>query len=209
MSDPLRGRRFYDRQAASYDHRWWHYQTMTHQALLDHLNGSFHHVLDVGCGTGTLLERLLEQYQAAEGIGLDASGGMLAVARRKLAGHNARLRRAEAQRLPLPDHSVDLVTLASVLHYLRRPSTAVREAHRVLRPSGTLGIVDYVLRAGTGSIIDGLIRLYDPGHARCRDLAELCRLTTRAGFTIAYAESFPIDGLFRGVLVVAHTAPVD
>jgi SAM-dependent methyltransferase len=133
---------------------------------------------------------------------------MLDVARRRLAGHDAWLRRADARQLPLPRYSVDLVTLASVLHYLRRPSAALREAIRVLRPGGTLGIVDYVLRPGPGSLVDGLIRLYDPGHVRCRGIEELCRLTTRAGLTIVYAESFPIDHLFRGVLILAHTPTV-
>ncbi|MGH2344561.1 MAG: class I SAM-dependent methyltransferase [Chloroflexota bacterium] len=209
MSDPVRNRRFYDRQASSYDRRWRHYQATTHHVLLAHLNGSFRSVLDVGCGTGTLLEHLLEQYPAAEGIGLDASSPMLDVARRRLAGYAARLRRADAQRLPLPRHSVDLVTLTSVLHYLRRPSAALHEAIRVLRPGGTVGIVDYVLSAGTSSLLDGLIRLYDPGHARCRGIEELCRFTTRAGFRVAHAESFPIDRLFRGVLVVARAPMVD
>ncbi|MGH2409365.1 MAG: class I SAM-dependent methyltransferase [Chloroflexota bacterium] len=207
MPDSSRGRRFYDRQASSYDRRWRHYQAATHQALLARLNGSFHRVLDVGCGTGTFLERLLERYPAAEGIGVDTSDGMLAVARRRLAGYDADLRRADACWLPLPRHSVDLVTLASVLHYLRCPSAALREAGRVLRPGSTVGIVDYVPRTGTGSFLDGLIRLYDPGHARCRGLDELCRLTIHAGLTVIHAESFPIDHLFRGELVLAR-API-
>jgi len=208
VSDLTRSQRFYDRQARGYDRRWQRYQATTHQALLAHLDGSFRRVLDVGCGTGALLRRLLERYPEAEGIGLDVSSAMLDVARRRLAGHHARLRRADARRIPLPGHSVDLLTLASVVHYVRRPSTVLLEACRVLRPGGMLGIVDYVLHAGTGSLLDELIRLYDPGHARCRGSEELSRLITRAGFTITHTEQFPIDRIFGGVLVLARAPAV-
>ncbi|HXT36940.1 MAG TPA: methyltransferase domain-containing protein [Chloroflexota bacterium] len=208
MPDSASSRPFYDREASRYDRRWRHYQAATHQALLAHLKGKFRRVLDVGCGTGTLLELLLDRYPAAKGIGFDSSAGMLAVAQRRLAEYDVDLRQADALRLPLPDQSVDLVTLASVLHYLRRPSVALLEAGRVSRPGGTVAVVDYVLNVGTSSFLDGLIRLYDPGHARCRGIDEIRRLTTRAGLTVVHAESFPIDRLFLGVLVLART-PAD
>ena len=204
MADRSGSRGFYERQAAAYDRRWRRYQAATHEALLAHLEGRYRRVLDAGCGTGTLLLRLLERHPDAEGIGLDTSGGMLDIARRKLAGRRARLYRADARRIPLPRDRVDLLTLASVLHYLRRPSAALGEAYRVLRPGGTLAIVDYVTRAGTGSLLDGLIRLYDPGHVRCRDARELGACTAAAGFRITHVGQFPIDGIFRGVLIVAR-----
>jgi SAM-dependent methyltransferase len=60
--------------------------------------------------------------------------------------------------------------VASVVHYLKRPSIACAEVRRVLRPGGTLVMVDYVPRGGWGSVMDGLIRLYDRGHVRSRDM---------------------------------------
>lgn len=200
-------RTFYDRHALRYDRRWRDYQRATHEMLLTHLPGTFRRVVDVGCGTGTLLRTLQTRYPDAEGIGIDASGAMLRVARRKLADLGTQLHDGEACRLPLGNHSVDLLTLASVLHYLRRPSRALVEARRVLQPGGTVGIVDYVLRAGTDSLLDGLIRLYDPGHVRCRGIEELSRITTLAGFTLTHTQLFPIDHLLGGVLILAR-APV-
>ncbi|HVA91800.1 MAG TPA: class I SAM-dependent methyltransferase [Chloroflexota bacterium] len=207
MASSSSSKHFYDRQAAGYDRRWAHYQRTTHDMLLAHLHGPFHHVLDVGCGTGTLLQRLLTRYPEADGLGIEASREMLCVARRRLAGRGVRLLLANAHRIPLPARSVDLLTLASVLHYFSSPSMALVEARRVLQSGGTLGLVDYVLHGGANSVLDGLIRLYDPAHARCRGLQELSRLTTHAGFTIIHARQFPIDRIFEGVVILAR-API-
>jgi len=196
--------RFYARQARDYDRRWQRYQRATHDALLTQVRGHVQRAVDVGCGTGTLLQRLLSTRVAAEGFGLDVSAAMLAQARRKLTGLNAQLLLAGAADIPLPDHSADLVTVASVLHYVLQPSQVLREIRRVLQPEGTVGIVDYALKAGTGSLRDGLIRLYDPGHVRCRGAAELLRMTERAGFTVDHGDRFPIDSLFDGVLILAR-----
>jgi len=204
MADNRTSGRFYDRHAASYDRRWRRYQRTTHDMLLTHLHGPFHQVLDVGCGTGTLLQRLTARYPETEGIGIDVSAKMLRQARRRLSGTDVRLYRADARWIPLPDHSVDLLTLTSALHYLPSPSIALIEARRVLKSGGTVGIVDYVPRAGAGSFLDGLIRLYDPGHVRCRGVQELSGLTARAGFTIGYARQFEIDRIFAGVIIIAQ-----
>ncbi|KAB0680807.1 ArsR/SmtB family transcription factor [Aureimonas leprariae] len=101
-------------------------------------------VLDVGTGTGRLLELLAPR--AARIVGVDASREMLQVARAKLdaAGiANAQVRQGDAYSLPLAHGSFDLVTLHQVLHYLDDPGAAVREAARMLRPAGRLAIVDF------------------------------------------------------------------
>ncbi|WP_062203185.1 metalloregulator ArsR/SmtB family transcription factor [Aureimonas sp. AU12] len=100
--------------------------------------------LDVGTGTGRLLELLSPMSERA--VGVDASREMLAVARAKLdaAGlTRATVRQGDAYRLPVPRGSFDLVTLHQVLHYLDDPAAAVREAAAALRPGGRLAIVDF------------------------------------------------------------------
>ena len=104
----------------------------------------FDSLLDLGTGTGRLLELLAPLY--ARGVGVDASPNMLAVARANLdrAGiANAQVRLGDIYNLPLPRNSFDVVTIHQVLHYLDDPERALAEAARVLRPGGRLLIVDF------------------------------------------------------------------
>jgi len=78
-------------------------------------------------------------------LGVDASREMLAVARNSLdkAGHaHCRVRQADMYQLPLPADSFDAVVLHQVLHYAEGPATVLAEAARVLRPGGTLVVID-------------------------------------------------------------------
>jgi len=99
--------------------------------------------LDIGTGTGRLLELLAARVPA--GLGIDASRTMLALARVRLAkpefAHLC-VRLADMYALPLRDAAYDLVLLQMVLHYAEDPAKAVAEAARVLAPGGTLLVVD-------------------------------------------------------------------
>jgi ubiquinone/menaquinone biosynthesis C-methylase UbiE/DNA-binding transcriptional ArsR family regulator len=101
-------------------------------------------LLDLGTGSGRILELLSSLYDRA--IGIDTSTDMLAVARANLdrAGvAHAQVRLGDIYHLPLPRDSFDLVTIHQVLHYLADPERAIAEAARVLRPGGRLLIVDF------------------------------------------------------------------
>ena len=113
-------------------------------AVLAALPPRLDRLLDIGTGTGALLERVAPRVESA--LGVDASREMLALARarlaeRGLAGRCA-VRQADMYRLPLPDAGFDAVTLQMVLHYAEDPAAALAEAARVLRPGGTLLVVD-------------------------------------------------------------------
>ena len=100
-------------------------------------------LIDIGTGTGRVLELLAGKVR--EGMGIDASRAMLALARARLAqggmSHCA-VRLADMYRLPLPDGSYDTAVLQMVLHYAEDPAGAVAEAARVLRPGGRLIVID-------------------------------------------------------------------
>jgi ArsR family transcriptional regulator len=113
-------------------------------ALLRLLPPVVERFLDIGTGTGRLLEVVAGRAERA--LGVDASRDMLALARarlaeRGLAGRCA-VRQADMYRLPLPDASFDAVALQMVLHYAEDPAAALAEAARVLRPDGLLVVVD-------------------------------------------------------------------
>jgi ArsR family transcriptional regulator len=121
------------------------------QALLTHLpEAGIGRLLDIGTGTGRLLELLAPRVSA--GLGVDASRAMLALARARLARPgltHCAVRLADMYRLPLPDAGFDLVVLQMVLHYAEDPRGALAEAARVLAPSGRLVVVDLSAHART------------------------------------------------------------
>ncbi|SDI87713.1 class I SAM-dependent methyltransferase [Nonomuraea jiangxiensis] len=93
-------------------------------------------ILDAGCGSGPLFSALRDR--GAIMTGIDASAGMLELARRRL-GADADLRVADlAGPLPFPDGTFDDVTASLVLHYLEDWGPTLAELRRVLRPGGRL-----------------------------------------------------------------------
>ncbi|MEV4173115.1 class I SAM-dependent methyltransferase [Nonomuraea sp. NPDC049709] len=107
-------------------------------------------ILDAGCGSGPLSAALRERGAVVTGI--DASAGMLAVARRRL-GDDADLRVADLRDpLPFADGTFDDVVASLVLHYLEDWGPTLAEMRRVLRPGGRLiasvhhPFVDYLIQ---------------------------------------------------------------
>lgn len=99
--------------------------------------------VDLGCGTGEVVERMLES--ADEVIGVDGSARMLDLARRRFAADASRvsLRIGDLEHLPLRDGEADFVCVNMVLHHLSSPVAALEEARRVLRPGGRIAIADF------------------------------------------------------------------
>ncbi|MFL5254480.1 MAG: ArsR/SmtB family transcription factor [Rhodopila sp.] len=100
-------------------------------------------LLDIGTGTGRVLELLAPRVRQA--LGVDASRSMLALARARLAGPNfahCSVRLADMYRLPLASAMFDIVVMQMVLHHAEDPGLALAEAARVLRPGGRLLLID-------------------------------------------------------------------
>lgn len=100
-------------------------------------------LLDLGTGTGWILQLLSDIYRRA--VGVDASRDMLSVARANLDNAGilkASVRHGDILNLPVEGQDFDLITIHQVLHFLDQPELAIAEAARVLRPGGRLLIVD-------------------------------------------------------------------
>jgi SAM-dependent methyltransferase len=100
-------------------------------------------VVDIGCGEGYLTVEVARW--ARRVIAIDRSSTVLARAK-ALAGRrrasNITFKRGELERLPLDASSVDVALLSQALHHAEQPPHAVAEAVRVLRPGGTLLVLD-------------------------------------------------------------------
>lgn len=101
-------------------------------------------ILDLGTGTGRMLQ-LLAPY-AGRAVGVDLSTAMLNVARAGIDStglRNVQLRQGDLYALPVEPNSYGLVILHQVLHYLDDPARALREATRALAPGGRLLVIDF------------------------------------------------------------------
>ena len=105
--------------------------------------GALGRLIDVGTGTGRMIE--LFAPAADHALGIDRSPEMLRLARVKLAeaGLAAELRQGDMYALPLPSGAADTVIIHQVLHYAHNPAAAVAEAARLLAPGGRLLIADF------------------------------------------------------------------
>jgi len=143
-------------------------------------------VLEIGCGTGNLAIRLKRTHPDVEVIGSDPDPLAIARAQRKASG--IRFERAYAQRLPYPDGSFDRVLSSLMLHHLDEETkiATAAEIQRVLRPGGSLHIVDFtgethgihgmlarrIFRSGhTADHHDGIPRLLNAAGLECDKLA--------------------------------------
>jgi len=101
-------------------------------------------LIDLGTGTGRMLELLKSHYRRA--IGIDASREMLAVARAKLAAANAthaQVRLGDIADLDPASGRADLIIIHQVLHYFDDPGRALVQASRVLKPGGEMLVIDF------------------------------------------------------------------
>jgi SAM-dependent methyltransferase len=155
-------------------------------------------LLDIGTGTGRMLEILAPRVEHA--LGIDQSREMLSVARVNLeqAGlTNGRVRRDDMYQLALPDGSFDAVVIHQVLHYADRPAAAIAEAARVLRPHGILVLVDFAPHTLEFLRDEHAHRRLGFGDAQ---IAEWCRA---AGLDPAPSRALPGDPL-TVVIWTAH-----
>jgi len=116
-------------------------ETAIRDALADR---PFRSLLDLGTGTGRILEMFGPDLE--RGLGIDLSLDMLLLARDRLERAGLRhcsVRQGDIYDLAVPADSFDVVIIHQVLHFLDDGARAIREAARVLAPSGRLLVVDF------------------------------------------------------------------
>ncbi len=145
-------------------------------------------ILDLGCGTGTLVIMFQQRQPAAEMVGLDGDDQVLEIARQKAkqAGLTTiRWDKGLANDLPYPVDSFDKVVSSLMLHHLTLPDKrrAFQEVFRVLKPGGSFHIADF------GPPHDGVMRFVARYMSRLERTADNFRgqiplLLSEAGFSL-------------------------
>lgn len=158
-------------------------------------------VLEVGCGTGTLLMAIAKSCPGIQATGLDPDPRALARAQRKADAANVQLRldRGFADVLPYPSESFDRVFSCLMFHHLADTDERRRmlgEARRVLAPGGRLELLDISPPRSTHS---GLARwLHSSAHLRDNAESRVLELMQDVGFSPAVVD--------RGKMLGLHTA---
>lgn len=145
-------------------------------------------VLDLGCGTGTLVVLLKRRYPAAQIVGLDPDPKALQRAQKKVrrARVEVQLDEGFADQLPYDDGTFDRVLSSFMFHHLEDQDREkmLREVLRVLKPAGTFHLLDF---AGGEDRARGLWgRLVDShAHLQGNSQRRILEVMRRAGFTNA------------------------
>jgi ubiquinone/menaquinone biosynthesis C-methylase UbiE len=102
----------------------------------------FNNILDIGCGTGKLLEVISKEIRVNELFGIDPSENMIKVAKRRMLPQSKFIV-GFAESLPFDDQSLDCVVCTAAFSHFISPALALREIRRVLRPKGHCIIIDH------------------------------------------------------------------
>jgi demethylmenaquinone methyltransferase / 2-methoxy-6-polyprenyl-1,4-benzoquinol methylase len=104
-------------------------------------------VLDVATGTGLVARELVRRFGCSV-VGLDRSPEMLAVAAQRTRGLPVRLVEGRAEALPFADAEFPALTFTYLLRYVDDPGATLRELARVVRPGGTIAMLEFALPRG-------------------------------------------------------------
>jgi SAM-dependent methyltransferase len=184
--------------------------------------GSGTRVLDVGCGTGELLEHL--QDRGARPSGVDPASRMVELARARAVG--ADVRPGEFERLPFDDDAFDALLAVNAFQFAEDQEHALAEAGRVLAPGGTIGLAGWAERGRNDlDVINSALAAADdeepPEDGPLRVEGGLAGVLRRAGWDVLDDGVVPVPwtarhdtDLVRGILfgedpaIIADLAPV-
>ncbi|CAN5302225.1 methyltransferase domain-containing protein [soil metagenome] len=191
----------YARLAGEYDQRWFNYIASTTEQTVRRLSlRSDDRLLDIGCGTGVLLEQVRARWPVVYAVGVDLSREMLAVAQRRV-GDRTPLVEADVSNLPFASDSFDVIVSNSSLHYWPNPKLALVEVARVLRQPGQLVITDWCGDYLTCRLLDLGLRLTGRAQERAYRSAECVTLLEQSGFEVKSLEHSKLNW-FWGTMTV-------
>jgi ubiquinone/menaquinone biosynthesis C-methylase UbiE len=177
----------FNKRASIYDtSNFSKYPRECYPYIMEAIQGiKFKKVLDLGCGTGAILEQISHAYNTVELFGLDLSENMITQATYRL-DSKAKLSTGDAENLPYEDDSFDLICCVESFHYYPNPAKALSEIKRVLKSDGTFLLCDTWRRSLLRQIMNFFIRFSDDGVVHIYSECEIKKLLTKIGFYSVY-----------------------
>ena len=145
------------------------------------------HILDVGCATGRLLERLAKA-GAKNLYGTDIAVNMLKVVEERLKEFDAKLELKVADvetQLPWDNETFDVITITGAIHHLYNPNDALQEIYRVLRSEGRLIVLEPHFIIVYRQLLNLYLRIFKhDGDYKFYSSRSLAKLVCNSGFIV-------------------------
>lgn len=185
MDAKIKSKNSFNKQAADYDASdYSKYPRECYPYVLKAVSDiKFNRVLDLGCGTGVILEEIGRRNGEAELFGLDLSENMILQAERRLSA-DAELLVGDAEELPYEDDSFDLVCCVESFHHYPNPKKALSEIQRVLRKDGIFLLCDTWARSPLRQLMNIFISFSSDGDVHIYSENEINELFSAAGFDV-------------------------
>lgn len=183
MNTKEKSRKSFDKQAYAYDTSdYSKYPRECYPFVMEALKGiKFKNILDLGCGTGAILEQINNTYTFAELYGIDLSEKMIEQAKQRL-DSKAVLSTGDAENLPYEENSFDLVCCVESFHHYPNPRKALSEIRRILKQDGTFLLCDTWSKRPVRQIMNFFIRFSDDGDVHIYSKREIINLLAEADF---------------------------
>lgn len=134
---------YFDKRAGDFFNTWdGRFCLLMYEAVMQRIKAqSFSTILDIGCGTGAVLTKVLSECTDIQACGVDLSQKMIEKAA-EILGPGVQLVVGDADDLPWKNNSFDLVVCNSSFHHFPEPTRVLNEINRVLKPAGRIIIAD-------------------------------------------------------------------
>ena len=176
--------------------------------ILSLLGEDCHRIIDLGCGEGITLERLMKEFPDKECFGVDLSNFNIGTCQ----SYRLPVVCGDITQLGLKAASMDCCLLLDVIEHLEKPEVVLDEIFRILRPGGTLILAfpnDRMFFLSRLLFLKLKEAFYDPGHVRQWQPKEMRNLLQKKGFRVNGISSLPFFfwtfSLYH--LIEAHKEP--
>ncbi len=161
--------------------------------------GDFNDLLDVGCGTGPMIELLSGKYPDKHYTGLDLTPKMIEVANAKNLP-NTQFIVGDSENLPFNDESFDAVICANSFHHYPNPQKFFNGVYRVLKPNGRLVLRDYT----TNPVMLWMINHIELKLANLFGHGDVCTYSPAQIKAMCEAAGLKVSKLERGKMFRLH-----
>lgn len=195
----INSKKNFDRQAKVYDNSIYSmYPRKCYNTVIEEINNiNFDKLLDVGCGTGEILNRIANSKQKY--YGLDLSEKMLDVARLKNNSKNITYINGDSDKIPFKNNFFDIVICVESFHHYPNPDNVAKEFNRILKKGGSLIICDMYRRQPLRTIYNLFMKIVNTGDVKIYTIEEIENIFKNYGFTML-KRYYPTQQTFMIVL---------